>query len=809
MKESKYLKLIFTCCFMFIIYIATAQLPADMSKVKSADISEAQLQEFIQKATSSGYNMNQIEMEFAKRGMSENEVSLLRPRLKRLMASGLPASTASPVVQVSRNRSIAKSTFENNPREQNDESRIFGSEFFSSTNNTFEPNLRIATPKNYILGPDDELSLEVYGTNLAQQNLKVSAEGQVNVKYVGMVSVNGLTIEEATRKIIAKLTKFYPGITSGQTKVQISLATIRTIKVSIIGATKKPGTYSVPSVASLFNVLYIAGGPSENGSYRNIELVRNNKIVLIADFYDYLLKADQKNNIRLEDNDVIRIPFAKVKISLDGEVNRPGIFEIQPNEVLADAIKFAGNFKSTAFKARITGTRLLDLEKEILDITKNEYNSFKPIDGDEYLISQIIDKYQNRVTINGAIYKPGTYALNDNLRLSDLLSKAEGLRDDAYSKRITIKRTKDDLSKEILTVDLTDENAVKSFQLKKEDEIEIASIFELKDMYSVTINGAVRKPGIYDFNDSLSLKTLILEAGGFADNATGAGIEISRRKRDAETNIVNGKIVEIIKIDDVKDLSQKSADLKLKPFDIVSIKIDPYYKPQISVSIVGEVFQPGSYSLQSREENISSLIKRSGGLLYTANISGARMRRKNNVNDIDLTVVKKIAQTAANDSSNVLIDNAARSVNDVAINLEEILKNPGGPEDIFLAEGDEIYIPVINNMISIEGEVFKPLDVAFTYEKGKKLKEYISDAGGTTSAALEKKIFVIYANGRAAQTTKKWLFFRKYPKVEPGCKIFVPKAPKKAGFDAAKASVIVSSIGVLLTSLFLISQIGK
>ncbi|MEI2711453.1 MAG: polysaccharide biosynthesis/export family protein, partial [Chitinophagaceae bacterium] len=218
-------------------------------------------QEFIQKATSSGYNMNQIEMEFAKRGMSENEVSLLRPRLRRLMASGLPASTASPVVQVSRNRSIAKSTFENNPREQNDESRIFGSEFFSSTNNTFEPNLRIATPKNYILGPDDELSLEVYGTNLAQQNLKVSAEGQVNVKYVGMVSVNGLTIEEATRKIIAKLTKFYPGITSGQTKVQISLATIRTIKVSIIGATKKPGTYSVPSVASLFNVLYIAGRP--------------------------------------------------------------------------------------------------------------------------------------------------------------------------------------------------------------------------------------------------------------------------------------------------------------------------------------------------------------------------------------------------------------------------------------------------------------------------------------------------------------------------------------------------------------------
>ncbi|MEI2711452.1 MAG: SLBB domain-containing protein [Chitinophagaceae bacterium] len=531
-------------------------------------------------------------------------------------------------------------------------------------------------------------------------------------------------------------------------------------------------------------------GRSENGSYRNIELVRNNKIVLIADFYDYLLKADQKNNIRLEDNDVIRIPFAKVKISLDGEVNRPGIFEIQPNEVLADAINFAGNFKSTAFKARITGTRLLDLEKEILDITKNAYNSFKPIDGDEYLISQIIDKYQNRVTINGAIYKPGTYALNDNLRLSDLLSKAEGLRDDAYSKRITVKRTKDDLSKEIITVDLTDENIVKSFQLKKEDEIEIASIFELKDMYSVTINGAVRKPGIYDFNDSLSLKTLILEAGGFADNATGAGIEISRRKRDAETNIVNGKIVEIIKIDDAKDLSQKSADIKLKPFDIVSIKIDPYYKPQISVSIVGEVFQPGSYSLQSREENISSLIKRSGGLLYTANISGARMRRRNNVNDIDLTVVKKIAQTSANDSSNVLVDNAARSVNDVAIDLEEILKNPGGPEDIFLAEGDEIYIPVINNMISIEGEVFKPLDVAFTYEKGKKLKAYISDAGGTTSAALEKRYLLFMLMVVLHKQQNSGCFLENIQKLSQAVKYLYLKPLRKQGLIRQKPQLL-------------------
>ncbi|MFY7900746.1 MAG: SLBB domain-containing protein [Chitinophagaceae bacterium] len=795
--------------------IFSQQLPNDLSKFRSSQISDTQLLEIYKKFSIEGNNDEEIELEFKKRKMPEYEIFLIKDRLKKIKLSNETNDNGS------NNSSNTKSTNEpiNKSRKVTFDNALsfptgggdltFGSEFFSSGNTTFEPDLRIATPKNYILGPDDELALEVFGLNILQQNLKVSAEGLVNIKYVGPVSVNGLNIEEATIKIRGRLLKFYPGISNGSTKVQLSLSAIRTIKVSIIGASKKPGTYSIPSVATLFNALYISGGPSESGSYRNIELIRNNKVVVVADFYDYLLKANQKNNVRLEDNDVIRIPYAAIRFSLTGEINRPAIFEMKPTETLADALNFAGGFKSMAYKARIRGTRQLDLDKKIIEIKNQDFSSFLLRDGDSLVVSPIINRFQNRVTITGAVYKPGFYALEDGITLKKLITKSEGLREDAYKKRIIITRTREDLTKEIISVNILASDSTSDILLQREDFIEVASIFEIKDNQIVTINGAVRNPGKFAYEDSLSLKSLILKAGGFSDNATGLGIEISRRKRDAETNVMNGKIVEIIRIDDNKELSGSSNDIKLSPYDIVAVKYDPYYKAQINVSIVGEVLVPGSYSLMSREENISSLIKRAGGLLYTANITGARLKRKKNSNDIDLTVIKKIAESYAKDSSNVIIDDAQKNSNDVAINLTQILANPGGREDIFLQEGDELFIPVVNNMISIEGEVFKPLDIAFTYEKGKSLKEYISDAGGTTLSAQRNKIFVIYANGRAAQTRTKWIFLRKYPQVEPGCKIFVPKKPEKTGFDISKASLVVSTFSLVITSMYFASQIGK
>lgn len=779
-----------------------AQLPADMSKIKSADITDAQLQEFVQKAAGSGLSETQIIEEFSKRGMPASEINALKGRITTMSATSAGASSSSgAMIQ----NAGTKSAVATNSQPAN-VTTIFGSELFSNPSLSFEPDLRIPTPKNYVLGPDDQLLLDVFGVNLSQQKLVVDAEGNVYIKYAGPIQVNGLTLEDASKIINRKLSKFYPAIASGQTKVQLTVTGIRSIKIIVLGAVKKPGTYSLTSLATLFNALYVSGGPNDNGSFRNIELVRNNKVVVKADLYDFLLNSNQKSNVRLMDNDVIKIPFVQTRVALTGELNRPGLFEMQPNETLDDAIRFAGGYRSNAFKARITGIRNTDFERKVIDVTKAEIATFKPQNGDTYTVGSLLDKYENRITIDGAVFKPGAYALEKGITVNQLVQKAQGLREDAYIDRVIIIRTREDLTKEYISVSLNADSG-RNFILQKEDLISVSSIFDIKEKFAVSINGAVRKPGNYGFEDSLSLKSLILMAGGFADNATGKGIEISRRKRDVEVNNPQGAIAEIIKISDTTDLSKFSSDIKLKPFDVISIKVDPYYKSQISVTINGEVLSPGTYTLTSRVEKISDLVKRAGGPLYTANIAGARLKRKNNFNDVDLTVVQKIVKSAAKDSSDVTLEAERKPYNEIAINLPEILSNPGSKEDILLLEGDIIQIPLKQHMVSVSGEVFKQLEIGFT--EGKKLKEYISDAGGFTNSANKRKTFVVYPNGKADRIKKSFIFFNRFPVITAGTKIFVPKELEKKGTDYAKMGLIVTGISALITSIALAFQITK
>ena len=803
MKESKYLKLIFTCCFMFIVYIATAQLPADMSRVKSADVSDAQLREFVQKAQASGQTETQLFREFSRRGMPTNEINILRSRMVGLQ-NNVTLGNTTPLTVSPREVMNKSSNSATNPTLSN--SLIFGSELFSNPNLSFEPDLRIPTPKNYVLGPDDKLLLDVFGVNLSQQELRVSPEGNIYIKYAGPLQVSGLTIEEASRVINKKLAKFYPAIASGKTSAQITLTGIRSIKVVVIGAIKKPGTYNLTSLATLFNALYVSGGPTENGSFRNIELVRNNKIITKADLYEFLMNTSQKANVRLMDNDVIKIPFVKTKVHLSGEVNREGFYEIQPNETLENAIDFAGGYTSNAFKARITGVRNTDFEKKIIDISKEEIQRFNPQNGDEFEIGNIIDKFQNRLTIVGSVFKPGNYALEKDLTLEKLIQKAHGLTEDAFTKRAIITRTREDLTKEYISVDLLSDSA-KLLVLQKEDIVNVSSIFDIKENFKVTINGEVQHPGEYQFEDSLSLKSLILLAGGYTDDATGMGIEIARRKRNVDVNNPKSPIVEIININGSKDLSKLSNDLILSPFDNITIKKDPYYKKQIQVLISGEVLHPGAYTLTSRSEKISDLIKRAGSLLYTADLAGAKLIRRNYYANTDLELIEKIAASSAKDSSGVILKQEAKPYKEVAIALTEVIDNPGSKDDILLEEGDQIIIPQVDNMVTVAGEIFKPL--AISYESSKKLKDYINDAGGLTASGNKKKIFVVYPNGKAATTKHIFLFFKKYPEITAGSKIFVPKEAERKPSDYSKVGVIISTFSALITTMALVYQITK
>lgn len=790
--------------FCLICLTSSAQLPSDLSAVKASQISDVQLQQIVKRAQESGVSNEQLETELLRRGLPPTELAELKLRMQQL--EGMPAEEAS--IGADPKNTDTKRSYKTTTTVPLDifeapknTSRVFGAELFSNSNLTFEPDLRMATPKNYSIGPDDELILNVYGVNISQQTLKVSPEGTVNVKYAGIINVNGLSIEAATAILKNKLTRYYPGLQSGQTKLQLALGNIRSIRVILIGAINKPGTYTLPSLASLFNALYVSGGPAENGSFRNIQLIRNNRVVGTADLYDFLVRGDLKSNMRLEDNDVIRVPFAQSLVTINGEVNRPGIFEIGKNESLEDALEFAGGFKSKAFRSRIRGTRFTDFDKKVIDVSGDSLAFFKPRNGDEYVIDSVINRYQNRVVINGAVFKPGNYALESGMTLRSLIDKAQGLKEDVFSGRAIVVRTRQDLTKEYLSVDLKPvmSGLDNGLMLQKEDSIQVASIFDLRDTATVTINGAVRRPGTFRYEEGLSLKSLIVKADGFADNATGQGIEISRRKRDVEINKAGSSIVELIRFDDNKELTNGNNDIVLKPFDIITIKEDPNYKKQISVKINGEVVMPAVYTLQSREERLSSLIKRAGGLLYTANIGGAKLVRQRR-ETVDSADVKRLFRSVARDTLSVKNPYAAKNAVDVAIDLGYILKHPGSTNDITLEEGDELFIPRINNTVSVNGEVFKPLEMM--YVKGKRMNEYLSDAGGVTQSGKRGKAFVIYANGKSAKIKKALGIFPHYPEIEPGSNIFVPQRVKRdGGMDVAKAGIFISAITALITAI--------
>jgi protein involved in polysaccharide export with SLBB domain len=799
------LRSLFLLLACFACLFASSQVPSDLSNVKASEITDTQLQSFVNQAKASGMSANQLGNELLRRGMAPTEMQELKVRMEQLDNKDVNMNPANENEGEKSRKLSDDSKNKIGPQEAGSKrSRIFGSELFSNANLTFEPDLRMATPKDYIIGPDDELLLNVFGVNISQQKLKVSPEGTINVKYAGIISVGGLTIEAATSVLKNRLIRYYPSISSGQTKVQLSLGNIRSIRVTLIGAIKRPGTYTLPSLVSLFNALYVSGGPADNGSFRNIELIRNNKLVQKADLYDFLVKGDQSKNLRLEDNDVIRVPFASLLITLDGELNRPGVFELHPGESLGDAIEFAGGFKSRAFKKRITGERYADIDRKVIDVPGDSLNFFKPKNGDEYFIDSVLNRYQNRVIISGAVFKPGAYALEQQMTLKQLIEKAQGLKEDVFTGRALVVRTRPDLTKEYIALDLKPiiSGNETGLLLHKEDSVQVASIFDLKDSSTVAINGAVRMPGNYRYEENLSLKSLILKAGNFSDNATGLGIEISRRKRDIDINKAGSNIVELIRIDDNKELASSSTDVLLKPFDIVTVKEDPYYKKQISVKITGEVLLPAVYTLQSREERLSSLIQRSGGLLYTANVSGAKLIRKKIVSDT--AQVKRLFRSIEKDSSFTKKEVVEKNTKEVAIDLGFILKHPGSTDDITLEEGDELIIPRINNTVSVSGEVFKPVDIM--YETGKTMKDYLSDAGGVTQSGKKNKAFVIYANGSSAKIMKTLGLFNRYPKIEPGSNIYVPQKPKKEGMDVAKAGIFISAITALITAASLIAK---
>ncbi|MFN4006259.1 MAG: SLBB domain-containing protein [Chitinophagaceae bacterium] len=688
---------------------------------------------------------------------------------------------------------------------------VFGSEIFTNPSLSFEPNLKIATPSNYELGADDVIQILVYGMQEGSYELTVSTEGSVYIQNVGLIKVGGLTIEAATQKIKQTLmSSVYGTLKSGASKMSLTLSRIRSIRITVIGAVK-PGTYTVSSLATLFNALYLSGGPNEEGTYRNIELIRNGKVEKRVDIYSFLTKGDLSDNVRLRDNDLIRIPTYDRRVKLVGEVKKQGVFELKKGETFANLIEYAQGFTTNAYRASVKVTQLTDKEKRFLDIKSEAFATYVPQAGDVIEVGKVLDRFENRITITGAVFRPGEYALTEGMTVASVIAKADGIREDAYAERGLIVRTNADLTKSAIPFTITEVmNGTNNPILQREDVVQIISKESLNQSYFIDIQGEVKKPGIYPYLKGMKLKDLILLAEGFTDAAYAKKIEIARFiSRDTLTN-TDVRSSEIIILTNTTNALDSIEDVILKPKDIVVVKRQPGYLLPQTVVVTGEVVYPGKYAIASRNERISDLLKRVGGFTNEAFTDGAYLKRNKKEltlkDQAQLQTVSKI-QEQLKDTTQEVYNQIIRNYDQIPLDINYIFAHPGSPEDILLEADDLLFIPRFDAQIRITGEVLFPTQVPFSKEKH--FKTYVSDAGGFTDAARIGKSYVVYANGKASNV-KHFLFFKKFPKVKPGCEIIIPKTVERArkkistaetiGLSSAIASLAAVVIAILNTT---------
>ena len=823
--------------------------------VKVDDLTDTQIRQLMQRAESVGYNDAQLEQMAAAQGMNATEIQKLRLRVEKIrkqeggQSNDKSDSNGSNKNQQNGNeldrtrgfdkQNVRDTTKNNNKTDSSGnlktkkaleeeklaemkklfeglKPKIFGEDLFKNENLTFEPNLRMATPKSYVVGPDDELLIDLSGDNEANYKLKVSPDGTIRLQYVGLISVGGLSIEQATSKIRSSMASTYPSLRSGRTSVAITLGNIRSIKVTVIGEVVKPGSYTVPSLFTVFNALYESGGPNRNGSFRKIQVVRNNKVVSTIDVYDFLLNGIQLNNIRLQDQDVINVPVYQTRVEMAGEVKRPALYEALNTETLEDMVRFAGGFSNDAYTAQIKVLQKTNKERKITDVPADDYNKYNPLNGDKYVVEAILDRFENRVEISGAVFRPGQFELDENLTLTQLIAKADGLKEDAFLNRGYISRLNADNSLSLLSFDVAKVLAgtEADIKLQREDKVTISSIFDLREEYKVTIQGEVREPGTFEYGDNMNLESLIQMAGGFKEGATPNRIEISRRIKNSDATSVSAQTAEVFTVNVDQNLKVQEKDFTLKPFDIVSIRSSESYQVQRQVKVEGEVLYPGTYTITKKDERISDIMKRAGGLSPLAYVEGASLKRTGGaearaIDSLErrkeekekLMNLQRLKQSGAKDTTTIEKDLQVLRSDLVGIDLVKILKKPLSRNDLIVEDGDVIRVPKELQTVRVTGEVLKPNSIV--YIKGRSFKGYVDGAGGYSYNAYKRGAYIVYSNGSVA-AAKKFLFFNNYPQVKPGAEIFVPKRAEREKMNVQAwigISTAFASLAAIVVSL--------
>lgn len=686
--------------------------------------------------------------------------------------------------------------------------QIYGHQVFNNKSLTFEPSENLATPQNYRLGPGDEVIIDIWGTSEDHLRQTISPEGSIMISQLGPVYLNGMTINDANKHIKSAFSRKYAGMSDAETDIQVTLGQVRTIQIDVMGEVATPGTFQLSPFSSVFHALYRAGGINDIGSLRNIQVLRNGKKIAGVDIYDYLFKGRTDGNIRLQEGDVIIVPPYDQLVSIDGNVKRPMYYEIKPNETVKSVLDYAGGFTGDAYGGMVRLSRQDGTENELFNIEQDQFASYRLKDGDILTVGTVLDRYSNRVDLEGAVYRPGMYALNKNITtLGDLVRLAEGVTEDAYTDRVLIYREGPNLELQVIGVNLNDilTGRAADVQLKRNDLIVVSSIKEIERKGDFTIDGMVRNPGKYPYAANTTLEDLIIQAGGLLEGASTVRIDVARRFVDPTATTQSNQISQTYTLAIENGLAVGNAKgFLLKPFDVVNVRKSPNYVEQEMVKIDGEVLFGGNYVLTKRNERISDIVRRAGGLLESAYIKGAHMSRKLTEDEIaSRDEAFRLAQSNNNaekgDSISMTKMNFSDSYN-VGIDLTLALENPGSSYDIIVKPGDNIYIPEQQSTVKIAGDVMFPNTVVFV--PGKKLSYYIDQAGGYGQRAKKGKAFIVYMNGSVAKANKKTT-------IEPGSQIIVPSKPDSSGTDWTKILAFATSFSSVATMAATITNIFK
>ena len=837
---------IFIC--LFFSFQNFSQNFSDLSNINFSELNNGQIDLLLRRASSQGFNEFDLLKMAGAQGMSQSELEKLDKRFKSAKTIARVSENASTPLEETRLRKRWKEEMEVFRELKSD---IYGFEVFKgNTFLSFQSNLNIPTPLDYVIGPGDKLFIDIYGQSENYYQSEVSPDGDVILENIGPVNLSGLSLENAKKRLISRFKSAYSGLSNNSTFINISVGIPRAVRVNIVGEVNLPGTYNFSAFNTVYNAIYVAGGINENATLREIKLYRNNKLINTVDVYKFLTKGDGSSNVRLENNDLIVVGPYTNRVTINGAVKIPGKFETKEGETLSDLLFYAGGLSEKAYKQSVKLTRIINGELKIVDVNYDQFEFFKPNAGDIFQVDQIIEKYNNRVIVNGAVYRPGIFSLNKGMTVKNLIDKAEGLKTDVFLEKAYVTRTNEDYSTTTISLNLNDELKNPIFIFQEEDILNILSVNDLKEESYVEISGEVNNPGIFPFSKNITLSDLILLAGGFKENASPSRVEINRRTSLNELNKNN--ITEIL-IQDL-DTNFDESSIEINPFDQIIVRKNPNFYMQQYTRVEGEVMYPGKYAISSKNERISDLIKRSGGVKNEAYLKGATLirltefaesqsdlnKKIKSLNDLkikitskggtltesELLLIERIDQDLKNigtiKNDNQILSSYAKSqrINEIlkknsvdgdipiskseaiGIDLMSIVESPGSKSDLLLKEGDVIIVPKKLETIRLRGELLYPTTVR--YINNKSLKYYIDSSGGFDNKAKRSGTYIVYANGDVART-KKFLFFNIYPKAEPGSEVIVPKKQLK---NPIAANQLLNFTTGLATLILAINQIN-